>query len=420
MKNSLKILSIAVKNNMKHPGKNILVGIMVFLAAFIFLFTASLVQESKNCWRDYFGTTTTGYCNVGVKAGMKKDMTAPDFDFPKKYVSLDVVKYLDENKISYSGRLHLAGIKYNFVSQKFDGGENPCNIIGTDFEHEMKSLTNLKMVEGRYNPDVENGAVVWKKMMQRYNWKTGDEISFFINDDQNNPMPYTFVITGVVENASGNNMEVEADIVVSPVVFVKYNYLARVLGVEEGAYTELSIWERDKSKLAGIQSVAGKVKNEFYYADEAYFVISGVTGFVNFLGTLIGTFILIVFIITTFNVNVLGFMDRQKEIGTMLAIGARPVWVIRLLLSEMISFSVIAFGVSVAVYGSLSVLLPNGVSFGEMGILFSDKNFHFYPVLPAIAGALVSVMLAMFVSTVYPLYLTYKMNPVEVFREGTI
>ena len=414
------IFLIAVRNILKHPGKNFLLGIMVFLSTVVFLLTASIVDNSRTSWREYFAGTTTGYINAGVVKGKGKDMTSPDFAFPEKFIPDELSTYLEQNKVPHSKRIRAGGIKYNFEKQKFDGEDDTCNIIGSDFKNELSNLTNLKICEGRYDPDVYNGAVVWKKIMTRYDLKIGDEISYFINDPSGMPMPYTFLITGVCTNISGNNLEVDADNTSNPIIFVKYNFLSEKLGLENGEYTEASIWSRSPAIIEAVKAITKKYNMEFYYADEAYEIISGITGFISFTGRFIAFLILLIFIVAAFNINVMGFIDRQKEIGTMLALGSKPLWIIQLLFSEMMIFSISAFTVSVLLYAVCSLLFPGGISFGELGILFSDRNF-FIGILPhGLLISFIAVCGAMILSAVYPAYLTFRMNPVEVFREGDL
>lgn len=416
----MKILKIALKNIARHKGKNFLIGIMIFLATFLFLFTASVGKKSLLSWRDFYGTTTMGYVNLGTREGMKKDVISPPVELPKQLIDESSISELEEMNINFTKRIRAGGIKYNFEEQKFDGGHNAANIIGTDVEKELKYLTNLKIVEGTYDKSIANGALVWKKMMKKYNWKVGDEISFFMLDSTDSMMPYSFVITGVVENEKGDNMEsVEEHIIINPVIFVDYDYLAGALQLE-GKYTEVSIWERDVEKLKKIRTIAKDNKYQAYYSDEAYGVIQGIVEFTEFLGYFIAIFIVIVTAIAMFNINIMGYMERQKEIGTMMAMGAKPGWVMRLMAIEMGSFGTIALGISLAVYGALGLIFSSGVSFGPLSLLFSGQKFEFIIVGSAAVTVTAVVALSMIFSIVYPLYLTNRLNPVEVFREGEI
>jgi ABC-type lipoprotein release transport system permease subunit len=413
------IVRVAVRNICRHIGKNMLLGVMVFLATMVFIFTGSIIQESKLAWRDFFGSTTTGYANVHVLKGMKSDMSSPSIEFPSRYVSDRVIGYLDKNRMQYAKRIRVGGLKYSFEQQKFENGDNTCDVIGSDFEREIKYLSNLRITDGKYDPVVENGVVIWKQFAGRYHLKIGDELSFFINDSQNNMMPYTFVVTGLFDNRSGHNMEVESNVSVSPVVFAKFDYIAKILGAEDGMCTEIAVWNRDQALLEGLRTTAAAETLQFSYADEIYNVVSGVIRFVAFLGKLIGIFILIVFTVATFNINIMSFMERRREIGTMIAIGAGPLWVARLLLTEMIGFGIISFTLSVIAYVLIGAA-AGGVDFGEMGILFSNKPFTFTLVTSSAISTMMILISSLMISTVYPLYLAYRINPAEVFREGSI
>jgi ABC-type antimicrobial peptide transport system permease subunit len=423
---NMKIITrIAVRNIRRHMGKNLLLGIMIFLATSVFIFTGAVIHESKIAWRDFFGSTTTGYVNVGALKGARADMTSPSLEFPPRYVDDRIIRYLDENDMRYSKRIRVGGLKYDFNLQKFENGDNTCDVIGTDLNAEKKGLTNIRISvngpsNGSADMSVRNAAIVWKQFAERYKLKAGDEISFFMNDSQKNIMPYTFVVAGFFENVSGHNMEVESSVSVNPVVFVRYDYLAEQLGVDEGMCTEVAVWNRDDRKIAGLVKLAKKCGLEFNYADQMYTVVGGITKFISFLGGLIGIFILIVFTVATFNINIMSFMERRKEIGTMIAIGASPLWIVSLLLVEMIGFGVISFGISIAVYSIFGAVMPGGVAFGELGILFSNRPFMFSMTVPSAVVTFISLIVTLVISTAYPMYLSYKINPAEVFREGSI
>jgi ABC-type antimicrobial peptide transport system permease subunit len=227
-------------------------------------------------------------------------------------------------------------------------------------------------------------------------------------------------VTGLLENRTGNNMEVESDVSVSPVVFVNYTYMADLLGVDEGMCTEVAVWDRDQEKLSRLSALAAQCGLEFGYADEIYGVVGGITDFIGFLGAIIGILIMVVFSVATFNINIMSFMERRKEIGTMVAIGADPGKVMRLILIEIGGFGVISFGVSLLIYSFLGWLMSSGADFGELGLLFSGKPFMFSVSVPSVLTTGTILAAALFMSAIYPLYLTYRLDPVEVFREVSI
>lgn len=119
---------------------------------------------------------------------------------------------------------------------------------------------------------------------------------------------------------------------------------------------------------------------------------------------LIGSISLVVGGIGVMNIMLVSVIERKREIGVRMAIGARR---------RDIQFMFLTEAIVLTLFGGLV-----GISIGELisffTALFSGWSFHFY-VMPPLAGFLVSVMVGIFFGF-YPAYQASRLDPITTLR----
>lgn len=115
----------------------------------------------------------------------------------------------------------------------------------------------------------------------------------------------------------------------------------------------------------------------------------------------IGSISLVVGGIGVMNIMLVSVVERRREIGIRMAIGARQLDILRMFLIESIMLTI--FG------GFLGVVI--GVLTSYVLALFSRWEFHFYGA-PIILGFAVSVLVGI-LSGFYPAWRASKLNPIE-------
>lgn len=122
-----------------------------------------------------------------------------------------------------------------------------------------------------------------------------------------------------------------------------------------------------------------------------------------FLG-LIGSISLIVGGIGVMNIMLVSVIERKREIGLRLAVGATSGDITRLFLAEAVALSVIG--------GTLGVIIGVIIAYGIT--LYSHWSFTFF-LWPPIIGFSVSVLIGIFFGF-YPAYKASRLNPISALR----
>jgi len=407
-------VKIAARNINRHKGKNLLTGIVIFFASCMFFLSASLVDYAQSAWRDYAATTFLGTYHVTALEGLDRDYSLPSMKFPKKAIPGAVTGYLNRNGIAWSKRIKIGAAVYNERSSKFENFL--ATLVGIDFSKELSRLDNLEVTEGRWNPSVEQGALVWHELAQALGKNVGDEITLFVKDVDDNAYPFTFTVTGILGQKKLAGLEGKGVMMIFPLIFADYRYVARMTGYE-GRLMEIAIWDRAGRHLHVLQKMAAAAGLQLFFAERGFGVLYGMVDIISFIGLILKTFVLIVLLVAGLNVNMMSYFDRQKEIGTLIAIGAKPGWVARLFFTELILFATAVYAASALAYSLLTALLHDGVGIGELATLFAGRDIYLSLVPSSLAIGYGIILCVILLSAAYPLYLSMKTNPVEVFRE---
>lgn len=127
--------------------------------------------------------------------------------------------------------------------------------------------------------------------------------------------------------------------------------------------------------------------------------------------------VLILLLVTAVaNTMWMSVLERVREIGTMMALGSRRGWILRLLISEAgVIGAVGALGGGVVGSGLVALLHSRGLPFSAPG---SDVPTVMYPYVSpwAIAATLAIVALATLIAAAGPAWRASKMTPVECLR----
>lgn len=402
-------------------------GSMLFLAANLFFFTGSLAHNSQTRWRDYFSRTFTGHYHLTTFSGPDVDHTFPALKINDRYVPDAAVEYLNRHGVPWAPRIRQGAAVYNDETSSFEG-ELAC-LVGIHFERELPLLDNIRIVEGGVDPDNPRGVLVWEEYARSHNWQLGQEITLYVTDVYFYNYPYLFEITGIYNHHEGSVLEGVGFWMVYPMVLTNYEriYDISALYLKEAEagrtlYSEIAVWDAELEHLDELQRILERAgpDTQILFAEEGFGSIKGIVEAIRFVSAFVHFFILAIIFFSVSNLNLIGFFDRQREIGSILAMGAKPSWVVKLLLTETMGFTLVVFHLAIGFYAILPRVFPSGLDFGKLNIFFADHWFRFVLVPASIAPAALIIGLTMLASVLYPVYLSTKLDPVQVFQEGNL
>ena len=205
-----------------------------------------------------------------------------------------------------------------------------------------------------------------------------------------------------------------------PCIYVSYAYLSKILSVDSGKASDIAIWDENGIYKSKAQKLSKDNNCQFFEGPKGYGIVWGIVEMMNFFGGSLAFFILIILVVATLNLNMLGFFERQKEIGAMVAIGARSTWIVTLLISELVVFATVIFLIALGFTALIFISSQAGLDFGEMNTFFAGKIVHLKLIPGTVVSSYLTIIITMLISSIYPIYLTTKINPIEVFREAGI
>ncbi len=131
-----------------------------------------------------------------------------------------------------------------------------------------------------------------------------------------------------------------------------------------------------------------------------------------------GVVVVLLILLTTAVANTMWMSvhERVREIGTMMALGSRRQWILRLLVAEAAVLGLLGASLGSAVGSTLlAVLNHRGVTFSAPGADVAS-TLHPYVSAAAVVGTLAVVVLATLVAAAGPAWRASKLTPVECLR----
>lgn len=296
----------------------------------------------------------------------------------------------------------IAPYTQSYQSSYFENDNLDAQLVGVT--ESFKSIAKIQMKKGRFISYLDGrsfycviGAKVADKIKNKYP-------SERLIGNQVRIGPFMFTIVGVLKTWP-ENLFISANLNEAILIPVQTSYflskniqinniLMRL--VKEPEITPLKNQVRDT-----MQSVLPGQKIIFNSPSQIISIISKQKKTYTWLMAAIGSISLVVGGIGVMNIMLVSVVERKREIGIRMAIGARQIDILRMFLIESVLLTV--FG------GFLGVIV--GVFVSYILVVFTHWAFHLY-LTPILLGFFVSVMVGIF-SGFYPAFRASKLNPID-------
>jgi putative ABC transport system permease protein len=314
------------------------------------------------------------------------------------------------NAIRTYPHIENVGILYSFPSiTSFDGGEIDVVTFGVDLTYQELSVLNL--VGGRLLEASDNKAIVMSESALRAlgletpSEAIGKEISVNIPlsgvEAKQEGIKSSFTIVGVIDAGAGNEAYVPSG-------------LFDAAGVP--AYSQVKVVVDD---VSNVDSARKQIESRGFQTTSLADTLTEIDDIFRFFNIVLvgfGSVGMIVAILGMFNTLTISLLERTKEIGLMLALGARRRDVRMLFIFEagLISLAGALAGIALAVAGGLAVNIAVNLNAQTRGITAWFELFVFPPWL-FFATVFITLIIGLIVVYI-PARRAEKINPIEALR----
>lgn len=337
-----------------------------------------------------------------------KSLKAIDVDSPNSKVlqlneqAIDTIK-----KYPHVERV---GVQYSFPGiMEFDGGEVDTVVYGLN--QDFQSLTSLRLADGRLLDADDNRAIVvnqsalkaigFDEKESAVNKKIKVTIPLVRAGASEKELTDTFTVVGVIESGSGSE------------IFMP-SHLFDVAGVP--TYQQAKVVVDD---LSNVETTRKQIEsNGFQTAslNDTLAEIDRIFKFFNLILISFGSIGMIVAVLGMFNTLTISLLERTKEIGLMMALGARRSDMRKLFMFEavLISLAGAIVGIVLAMIGGVAV--NTYINAGARGRGVTQSFDLFSTPLWAIALIIGFTLVVGLLVVYFPARRAEKTNPIDALR----
>jgi putative ABC transport system permease protein len=340
---------------------------------------------------------------VGSKSLKSVDVVSPN----SKIIKLDSDAV--ETVKAYP-HVQQVGVQYSFPGiMKYNGGE--IDVVAYGLNQQYQSLSSLNLLSGRLLEANDDKAVVVNMSalksvgIEEPNVALDQKILITVPlervEAKVNQIAETFTVVGIVESGSGSEIFMPSGI---------YD----TAGVP--TYSNMKVVVDDTSNVASVRSHIESSGFQTTSLVDTLTEIDNIFKFFNMILVGIGSVGMVVAILGMFNTLTISLLERTKEIGLMIALGARRSDMRKLFIMEaiLISFIGAIFGTIVAILMGQIVNLYVNIGAAQRGV---SESFNLFSTPLWSLGMIVLGTIVVGVIVVYvPARRAERINPIDALR----
>ena len=400
-------LQLGWRNIWRNPRRTTVIMIAVVIGVWSMIFMAGFQRGMIDQMVETGITTLTGHIQVH-HTGYRNDPAIEN-----SIAEPEVVERVFEEFLP-AGALWASRVRVNAVASnaRHSGG---LTMVGIDPTREAKvSFIGEAVTQGNYlRHDDEHGIIVGKALADKFETKLGRKLVLMSQDTGREIASRAFRIVGIFES--------EMEATEKQFAFVTLTSSQHMLKLEKGI-SEFCVVLPDRHQ---VNQVAGSLtdalppsKYEVYTWRE---LLPLVDAYLSLFDVFIFIWFLVVFIAMGFgivNTTLMAVFERIREFGLLKALGMKPWWIVRGVLTE--SFLLLVIGMAVGntlAFLSLFALSGSGIDLSSFaaGAEFAGISRVIYPTIDArdvVTANLVVFVLGILVS-IYPAAKAARFTPVE-------
>ena len=395
------ILRMAFRNIFRHKSRSILTMITMIVGIFLAIIGEGINSGLENQVKDIYIKTELADYKLYSKGFHQDKIDNDQLEFPienSAEVMTILSKYKNSPRISFQGSVT-------------DGLEElSVDILGVDKKLENSVFNRSGYMSSGVFLDNPEGIVVGSELFKLLKLKLGDQLTVIARTAQNRINAYDLTVDGVIQ--TGNPF------LDSRLVFIDIKLaeqFADTTSVNDIAVRgELSFDEIKKIEDLGVEAIS--------WRDEIKGVLE-ITRIRRRAFAIISFTILLMAGVGIANTMIMAMMERQKEIGIMMANGMPRKDILILFLGEGSIVGLIGSFLGF-VMGTIFVLhfqkegIPIDLDTADLGmsIPISEKLYTYFNLSRSLIFMFIGVLISI-LAILYPSIKSTKLNPVEVIRD---
>jgi ABC-type lipoprotein release transport system permease subunit len=343
----------------------------------------------------------------------RRDVDEPKF--PDKFMTdpepAAKLMAADPRVLAWGRRIHLTGL---ISSPKMSLGALICG-VEPDKEDKITDMAGY-IKEGRYLKIGEKGIVMGRKIAGRLDVRLGEKVVLMAQAADGSMGAEVFRVVGISETGSESFD--------GQMVWIPISAMQELLG-RPGQANELAAKLKDLNEAAAVSADFNAKLGPGNIASLTWKDIDreiiGIQAFQDGLLTIVLFVVFAIVALGVLNTQLMSLFERVREFGVLMAIGARPRWIVRLLLVESTLLGLVGTSLGVAIgaalishFGRYGLNLPVGDAFKYFlpfpSVIYLRPAWHMH--IFACATVFVVTLLA----TLPPALRAGRLKPAEALR----
>ena len=293
-----------------------------------------------------------------------------------------------------------------------------CMIMGMEPEG-IRRKTNLKMEKGRYLAENDRlSLMISEKLARRLRVDVGDKLAIVVNMPGGGTNAKDFRIEGIFSIITGLQF-------VNHLMYISLWDAQELMGLTDTQVFNLGVYLKDVDAVDRFESrISAKLEEKHLSCQVLSWkkVMKGILAqyyFIKYIVLIFTIVLLLIVCVGVINAVFLSVSERTREIGTMMAMGAKKRTIITLFLLEGTILSVLSSVFGAAAGVALSLI------FGKIGFeaptegaanLFGGTHLYPYLSYPPVVFSLAFVVVITLIGIGYPIIRASRMEPTEALR----
>lgn len=354
-------LQIAWRNVWRNPRRTAIILVAVVIGAWTMLFFGALSRGMMESMLANSLNTLTGHIQIQKPQYRDDPVVENRIDDPKPIgAMLDEVLPAQSIRVN---RMEVGGVASN--ARNSEG----VTIVGIEpGKEEGISFYGDTIVEGRVlNDDDAHGIVVGQALVEAFETRLGRKLVLMTQGADRETASRAFKIKGIYR--------AELEVTEKRYVFITLPAARKLLGVDK-AVTNICIKLTDRDN---VDAVAGTVRAQL--PDELATLtwrqmLPLLTGYISMFDSFMLLWYLVVFVAMAFgliNTMLMAVLERTREFGLLKALGMKPVWIVRGVLTECLML----LGVGLVI-GNLAGFATIQLFSGGIDLSFFAKGSEYF------------------------------------------